>query len=178
MDLAHMFHAANLLNHPVNLIRNFHNLQFGAMTVGLPAEFLHHLHELLIVSGDQLATSIQTRLSWSRPLGPVRTKVRFLERLPLAQVSQPQKRPVTEAKTSAALITVARIDDDLPHWLISLSASWLPRWSPLGFSGLIAMTTFSTSQDVGFASSYPSYHPVHRAYHRSAHLATSPLMSP
>lgn len=108
-----MLHAANLVNHPVDLIRNFYNLQFGAVTVGLRAEFLHHLHELLIVSGDELATPIQTRLSWSRPLGPVRTTVWFLERLPLAQVSQPQKRPVTEAKPSAALITVARIDDDL-----------------------------------------------------------------
>ena len=110
-----MLHAANLLDLPVDIMWNLNNLQFRTVTVGLRAEFLHHLHEVLIVSGDQLATPIQTRLSWSRPLGPVRTKVWFLERLPLAQVSQPQKRPVTEAKPSAVLISVARIDDDLSH---------------------------------------------------------------
>jgi len=89
MDLAHMLHPANLLDLPLDIMRNGYNPQFRTVTVGLSAEFLHHLHELLIVSGDELATPIQTRLSWSRPFGPVRTKVWFLERLPLAQVSQP-----------------------------------------------------------------------------------------
>ena len=38
--------------------------------------------------------------------------------------------------------------------------------------------TSSTSQDVDFDSTYPSYHPTHLAYHRSAHLLTSSFVSP
>jgi len=63
MDLAHMLHPANLLDLPLDIMRNGYNPQFRTVTVGRSAEFLHHLHELLIVSGDELATPIQTRLS-------------------------------------------------------------------------------------------------------------------
>jgi hypothetical protein len=63
MDLAHMLHPANLLDLPLDIVRNLHNFQFCAVAVRFSSELLHNLYQLLIVSGDELATPIQTRLS-------------------------------------------------------------------------------------------------------------------
>src|SRR5207247_10778701 len=89
MSFAHVLHSANLLDLPLDIMRNCDNLQVRTVTVGLSAEFLHHLYELLIVSGDEHTTPIQTRLSWSRPLGPLRTNAWFLPRHSLSPVSPP-----------------------------------------------------------------------------------------
>jgi len=84
MDLAHMLRPASLLDFPLDIMRNLHNLQFCAVAVRFRSELLHNLHQLLIVSGDDNATPIQTGLPWSSPTGPVFAGVSFLECIALA----------------------------------------------------------------------------------------------
>jgi hypothetical protein len=115
MRLADMLYASHPLDLPLDTLGNFYNLQFSAVTICLSAELPDHLHELLVVSGDEHATPIQTWLSWPRRLRPIRAEVWFLERLLLPQLSQPKKSLVAQAKPAVPVGSITRIDDDLSH---------------------------------------------------------------
>src|SRR5688500_16741355 len=86
------------------------------MTICLAAHVFDHLHQVLIISRNEAATLIQRGLIERRPAGPVGTKVDFLTCLLLPHVPQPYPRTVTQAKSSATLVSITCTDHNFSHW--------------------------------------------------------------
>src|SRR5580765_3501800 len=89
------------------------------MAIGSHTEFLHDLGQPQIIAWDEFSALIEARLIRRCRLRPVGAEIRFLKRVLLAQLTQPQKRLMTHAKTVVTLI-----DHNLFHGLIlSFSSS-------------------------------------------------------
>lgn len=62
MGFTHTFDPAALLDFPFHFRRNFYDLQFCTVTICLGAQLFHHPHQVLIISGNEAATLVQSRL--------------------------------------------------------------------------------------------------------------------
>lgn len=73
---------------PRHIVRNRHDLELSTMAVGLSLEFLHHLHQPLVIARNRHAAPVEAWLPRTCRRGPVGAQVGLVECIRLAYNSR------------------------------------------------------------------------------------------